>query len=256
MTPPNWKTALGIYCAYAGLILSIRLAIDLDNGKPADVGMAYDQIVLPQLIGALFLASAVTQLVWWAPILTERRRGHPRWMLPILLALMIAAMLLNAIGVQWSALAPLHLGLLAFAALLMGVSEEVLTRGVIIVGLRGSRLAETWVWPISTLLFVLVQLPTRAFVYEMRSVLVQAVVAFMMGTGLYLVRRLNGGLIAPILVHAGWDLFPVAQAASGGNRLPGTTVLQNMVYGVSMGMVAIVLVQDHRTRRDRLSRRS
>ena len=93
--------------------------------------------VAPLAAGAVVLVVAVTVLGWWRPALFEVRRATPRWLSRTTTAM---------------------LGLLVVGSLLVGFCEELATRGVLVVGFRGSY-NEPKVWLLSTLLFGLMHLP-------------------------------------------------------------------------------------------------
>jgi len=71
------------------------------------------------------------------------------------------------------------------------------------------------------------------------TVLPQVMSAFLMGTLLYLTRRVTGGLVIPILVHAVWDFSLFSHGTSKAEVVPGAGLL---VQGSQPTLVVILFV--------------
>ncbi|MGR2751946.1 CPBP family intramembrane glutamic endopeptidase [Agromyces arachidis] len=156
--------------------------------------------VLPLAVGAVLLIVATSLLGWWRPALFEKRPG-PRWIMvgPVL---MIAVAIGVLLGKDLSQV-PLQMWVLAtVGSILVGFCEELLTRGILLVALRG-RFRELLSWFLSTLMFGLMHLPNLFF--GQTGAIVQVFLAFASGTMLYLARRSSGTLIFAMAVHAIWD---------------------------------------------------
>ncbi|WP_457841021.1 hypothetical protein, partial [Staphylococcus aureus] len=77
----------------------------------------------------------------------------PRVRRPLLLAVLLLAMLgfiAATLGsTDFTAITLCHLALVAAATLLVGFCEEMVSRGILLVSLRGSLRSEAWVWFVS-----------------------------------------------------------------------------------------------------------
>ncbi|MET3636571.1 CPBP family intramembrane glutamic endopeptidase [Curtobacterium oceanosedimentum] len=169
-------------------------------------------LVLPEGIAVLVLCAYVTALGWWPIATVDRRRATLRWTL-IAPALIAAVCLARLPLVEWDAQPVRYFVLLGVGVLFVGVFEELLTRGVLLVGLR-RRLPEFGVWIVSCALFGLLHFLNVLAGAGVGVTVVQVVFAASFGSTLYLARRLTGNLLAPVLLHAAWDFGSIAVSAT------------------------------------------
>jgi membrane protease YdiL (CAAX protease family) len=186
-------------------------------------------------IGGLVLSGLATWWGWWRPALFEGRRFGPTWAL-ISPALLVLAYLLNF---STSNFARLTLGFLLLAALgtaLVGFSEELLMRGLVLVGLRGS-LSEGWVWLTTSAVFGLLHGINYFYGQSLVATLVQIAFAALLGTVLYATRMLTGTLLVPMALHALNDFSAFLTTGTGGSG----TVFAVVVEGVAEIIALIAL---------------
>ena len=128
-------------------------------------------------------------------------------------------MVLPGLGRCWAGSArrtePARLLALGVGTLLVGFSEELLTRGTGLVGLRGG-FGEALSWFFSCLIFGLIHALNVFFGQSLGSTVQQIVFAFLAGTVFYLTRRVSGTLIVCMVLHAWIDFttFAFADAAT------------------------------------------
>ena len=125
----------------------------------------------------------------------------------------------------------------------VGFGEEMITRGSMIVGLR-SRFGEGRVWLISTLLFSALHVPNVIFGLPMLAMPIQVLLTFIMGSGLYAMRRMSGTLILPMVLHGLWDSSLFLNVATGG--MPSN--VQFAVYPLAIACVIAVLLNSRNAR--------
>lgn len=157
--------------------------------------------VAPLTAGAVLLVVLASVLGWWGPALRETRKA-PRWTL-VTPVLMLLAAVLALTTKDYSDTTSRMFLYLVLGSLGVGFCEELATRGLLLVGLRGT-LSERKVWAWSSLLFGLMHLPNWAFGAGPSAVF-QVVLAFLGGTTFYLLRRGSGTLVAAMLLHGFWD---------------------------------------------------
>jgi membrane protease YdiL (CAAX protease family) len=100
--------------------------------------------------------------------------------------------------------------------ILVGFTEELTTRGLLLTALR-SRLSEVWVWFLTSALFALMHLMNALSGQAILPTLQQVGAAFLGGTIFYILRRTTGSLIWAMVLHGLWDFstFAVAHGAPG-----------------------------------------
>lgn len=193
---------------------------------------------LSLIVGAIFLAITASLLGWWRPALFDRRHSA-RW--PIFVpAIMVVALVINLASTDWGSY---DVGFLAasIVLLLVGFTEEMATRGLLLVGLR-SRLGEGWVWFISSAAFALMHLTNTLAGQDLGLTLTQVGMAFLGGTVFYIVRRTTGTLIWAMVLHGLWDFSTFAVGHGTAGPLAGLAATVNLIAGVAgLAVVAFVI---------------
>lgn len=214
----RWPVPPSLLIGLAPLVLFA--AVSAWRARPSDdypsLGLTVDSVVsalvVPEGIAALVLAVIVTGLGWWRIATVDATRGRPRWawIAPVLI---VVVCLVRLPLVGWGALPWHYFALLALGVLFVGVFEELMTRGVLLVGLR-RRLPEFGVWIVSCVLFGLLHLLNALAGAGIGTTVVQVVFAASFGSTLYVARRLSRGLLLPVLLHAFWDFGSIAVSAT------------------------------------------
>jgi membrane protease YdiL (CAAX protease family) len=232
--PPTPAVGLVVFLLYLVFFYGVWIVTDVEY---ADIGDSADTLlkwyVGPTWVGGLFLIVAVTWLGWWRPVLYERERARPRW---IILAPAYTVLLAIAVALfgDFSAVTTGMWVLLFLGSLGVGFAEEVSSRGVLIAGFR-ARLSEPWVWFLSCLLFGLLHLPNWVF-GSGPSAAGQVLLAFGVGSTFYLLRRFSGTLLWCMGLHAFWDSCTVGAEVPGG--LSAFFIL-NAIIGLVVGILFI-----------------
>ncbi|RLE24665.1 MAG: hypothetical protein DRJ50_04330 [Actinobacteria bacterium] len=204
VTPtPKLAWALGILYAPIFIALLIGFGGDYDEiGNSAD--NFFSAVVIPMGILTVAIVALTTWLGWWRPVISDDR-PTPRWMLavPIVMAIGIAGSIAVDLG-RTSDLDTSFLLWLTIGTLLIGFCEEMVYRGLTIVGFRSGH-REVRVWLFTTLLFAVLHLWNLAAGQGLMGTIQQFGYTFVLGSVYYVIRRSTGTILIPILIHAGWD---------------------------------------------------
>ncbi|RYF41381.1 MAG: CPBP family intramembrane metalloprotease [Comamonadaceae bacterium] len=236
---PRWWIGVAVFLAYAVWIVAVWKFFDVDYASIGQEASLLRAVVLPLGIAAIALALFNWRAGWWPQTIREPRLHQPLY-LAVLLFAMLGFIGINLYATGWASISPRHILVLAGAMLLVGFCEEMVTRGVLLVALRGSLRSEAWVWFASTGLFGLLH-ATNAFFGLGAFALVQVLLAFCAGTGLYLVRRLTGSIWPAMLLHALWDFSSIAHGLGQAPSSPSSWMFLVSIYGVSLVLVFLVL---------------
>ena len=237
---PRWWIGIVVLLAYAAWVMAAWIWRGVDYRQIASETSLVQAVIQPLGIAAVLLAVFNSWAGWWRATLFET----PRVRRPLLLAALLLAMLgfiAATLGsTDFAAITLRHLALVAVTTLLVGFCEEMVSRGILLVSLRGSLRSEAWVWFVSSAMFGLLH-ATNAFFGVGPLALVQVVLAFCVGSGLYLLRRLGGTLLLPMLVHAAWDFSTLASGLDADP--PGAVAFAFMAstWVLSLLLVFVVL---------------
>jgi membrane protease YdiL (CAAX protease family) len=186
-----------------------RVAADLF----ADPQSVFFGLFVPILFGAVVLVAFVATLGWFRPVFRHQPIAGRGWMW-VAVALVLVPIILRLLGIDYGTFDPAVIALTFGTGLLIGFTEEVLTRGIAVKIFRDAGHREFAVAVISAALFGLLHSANILLGQPLLTVLLTVVFAFGFGIMMYLVLRVTGNLIWPILIHGLTD--PTTFLASGG----------------------------------------
>ena len=242
---PSALTAVLVVLGYLAVVFAVWIVTGLDYDEIGDsVENVRDGIVLSVGAGVAYLVVITTVLGWWKPALREPRRVGSRWMWIVPVLLLLGAVI-NLASTKWGEIDRIgpYVGLLVLGTLFVGFTEELLTRGLAIVGGRGS-LHERWVWVFSSAIFGLIHVPNVFFGQSGAETGRQVVFAFGVGMTYYVTRRISGALVVTMVLHALWDfsLFIQAHSVEGLKDEPASLGGSLMGPAIIVGIFALVKI--------------
>lgn len=215
-----WKFVLavvGYLAVYLGaqvlLAPLLRPYINQDNplGEPLSVLLG---LVLPLVIGAIALVLFTASIGWLPTPLWGKQPLRGRgWMWPAPI-LVVVASVAHFAGADYGRYEAGTVLAILVAGLLVGFTEEMVTRGIGVSLLRRARHKEWAVMALSSLVFALMHLTNLLSGQSLATVLPTVLYTFGFGISMYLTLRVGGRLVWPIMLHAITD--PATMLASGG----------------------------------------
>lgn len=212
VAPRIW-IGVAIWIGYVVVIVTVTLLSGVPFPK---IGTSADSTwrgaVMDLAAGGALLAIVATLLGWWRPALFEKHRSHHKWPIFVPIIMFVAA-ILNLFNTDWSAFDTSFILSLVALGVLVGFSEELMARGLVLTAFR-ARLHEGWVWFLTSALFGLMHLANALLGAPLQASLSQAGLAFASGTAFYILRRVTGSLIWAMVLHGLWDVsvFAVGHA--------------------------------------------
>jgi membrane protease YdiL (CAAX protease family) len=223
---------------FLALFLVMELVSAVDYTAIADsTGNVVRAVLIPSAVAALLLAGLTSWLGWWRPVLRDDL-GAPTWLwaVPALLVVGIGVSLVTA---DYSTLPSGFVPVLLVGALLVGFNEEIVFRGLAIVGFRGDQ-PEWRVWLFSSLAFGLLHGANLVLGQPLGLTVSQVGIAFIAGSVFYTIRRVTGTIVAPMLIHGLWDFSTFVHQGADLTANAVSTLLGQVVQNVSL-WVAVVL---------------
>ena len=232
---PRVWIGLAVYVGYVATVFVVQRITGIPYTALGDSGgNLFLGAGLSLIIGAVLLAITTTLLGWWRPALFDRQPSV-RW--PIIAPLLMAfALLLNLTSTDWGSYDGAFFAA-SIVLILVGFTEELTTRGVLLVGLR-NRLSEGWVWFLTSALFALMHLVNALSGQPLVPTLQQVGAAFLGGTIFYILRRTTGTLIWAMVLHGLWDFSTFAV----GHGTPGPFAGIGTILYLAAGIFALVSV--------------
>ena len=124
---------------------------------------------------------------------------------------------------------------------LVGFSEELVTRGLALVGFR-ARFSEVGSWLLTSVLFGLIHGLNLFFGQDLVATLRQIGLAFVLASALYVARMSTGTLVTAMVIHALWDFGSLGFSGSDAASTPFSVVGGLLVYPTMIaGVVAAVV---------------
>ncbi len=198
-------------------------------------------VIIPVALGIAATLALTARWGWWHQLFHEERTitwPRWRWALPAAFCLSIATTLAVAPWGDWNG------GLVALILLgtmLVGFGEEIIFRGYLLVGAR-ARYTEVGAWFLTSALFGVFHGLNILTGQSVRLTVQQMIVAFLMGSGLYLIRRISGLLVVGMVIHGLWDFstFIGAGRGSGTGGIPKTMIAAPFTYGAIVVTLVIL----------------
>ncbi len=242
---PSPLVAIAAIIGYLVVVFIVWAVTGLDYDDVGDsIENVQKGVVLAVGLGSIYLAIVTSVLGWWKPAIHEPRRVGSGWMW-IVPGLLVVGFGLNLAATKWGEIddVGMYALWLAIGTLFVGFSEELLTRGIAIVGGRGAW-HEKWVWAFSGLIFGLIHVPNVLFGQALAPTIQQVVFAFAVGMTYYVTRRISGTLIVTMALHALWDFSTFIQSHSVDGLEEKTASLGSfaMYFAVIVGIFALVKI--------------
>ena len=86
--------------------------------------------------------------------------------------------------------------------------------------------------------------PNVYFGLPMTNMPIQVILTFIMGSGLYVVRRMSGTLLLPIILHGLWDSSLFLTVATGGTP----SSIQFAIYPLAIACALVVVLKNWNAR--------
>lgn len=160
------------------------------------------QLVIPLAVIALAQIGFLAWSRWTSPVLVEPRRLRARWWL-VLLAFVVPVSVFLSAG--WGDPPADYLFALTVATLLVGFTEELGFRGIVLHAAREVFGDERRAFLVSSVLFGCLHLGNIVLGALVAGTLVQVAATTVIGATFYVYRRTAGLIVVPMLLHAGWD---------------------------------------------------
>jgi membrane protease YdiL (CAAX protease family) len=170
------------------------------------------QFVIPLLVVLALQIILITRRGWWKPVLSDESRTTRKWLaIPPVIIVVIGLSQFISDGLSD---APTHYWIgMTLTMLLVGTTEELSFRGILLVGGRQVFGREWIAFLVSSALFGLFHLPNVILGQEFGPTVTQVVATAVIGSAFYCLRRVTGSIIPCIVLHAAYDWALIQSSA-------------------------------------------
>ncbi|BDZ65416.1 CPBP family intramembrane glutamic endopeptidase [Agromyces mangrovi Wang et al. 2018] len=217
-------------------------ALDVDSALETPASVFFG-IMLPLVIGSILLIVFALTVRWLPVPLFGRQPVRGRWWMWFAPALILIPILLRAFGTDYSQYSVAVIATVFLTGAFVGFSEELLTRGVVVVLLRRAGHNEWVVAFLSALFFAALHSVNFFTGQDPQTVLGTLFYTFCFGLMMYLVMRVTGSIVWAMVLHALTD--PTTMLATGGvdeQNVQTTNVLIGLVAPATVLMFVGALV--------------
>lgn len=172
------------------------------------------QFVIPLLVVLALQIVLITRRGWWTQVLSDESRTTRKWLAipPVVIAVIALSQFIS----DGLSDVPTHYWIgMTLTMLLVGTTEEITFRGILLVGGRQVFGREIWAFVLSSALFGLFHLPNVILGQEFSLSVVQMVSTAVIGSAFYCLRRVTGSIIPCIVLHAAYDWALIQGGALG-----------------------------------------
>jgi len=201
------------------------------------------------LVGSLLIVAFISTVKWWRPLFARQPVRGSWWMwIAVVIVVVPAVVRLTATDYSRYTVGTV-IATFLFVGLLVGFTEELVTRGIGIRLLRAKGHSERVVAVLSAALFALMHLVNAIGTGITPTILVLLLYTFGFGICMYLVMRVTGNLSWAVLLHAITD--PTLALANGGIDTASTTApnplleaagLENLLV-IAFGLISIIFIR-------------
>jgi len=203
---PTLFNALIIVLIYAVFLVVTEayIGVPYTEFSKSTMNMFYG-VLIPLLFGALILTTIALWTGWWKEIWRDKYQIKDHKWMHIFLVLFILAISINIIVGHISSLSHSYIMVTLIATILVGYSEELLTRGLLVCGARGSGFSEVKVFITVMIIFGFMHGINFINSQGLWLTVEQMFMAGLLGGVFYTIYRKTGFLIVPMIIHALWD---------------------------------------------------
>lgn len=162
------------------------------------------QFIIPLLVVLVVQVAITTKLGWWTSVMRDPARTTRRWFWVVPAVLLILGLIAFASSGAQDAGFDYLVGCLA-TTMLVGITEEMTFRGLLLVGARRVFTREWLAVVLAGALFGLFHLPNILLGAPTGPTVVQVVQTAVIGTGIYCLRRVSGWLVPCMVLHGLYD---------------------------------------------------
>lgn len=212
---PTALIGVAVWLLYVAIVVIMQKTSGIPYTDFGDsTGNMWRGIIPSLVVGSLVIAGLAAWMGWWGPALRDQHRTRVGWAL-IAPAIYLLIVIGNFAVTDWGNVSAGFLLVALALGVFVGFAEEIVCRGMLLVGLRGT-FHEVAVWALTCLLFGMMHGVNVFLGAPVGSTVSQVILAGLQGSAFYILRRYFGTLVWAMVLHGLWDMSIFVQDQSGG----------------------------------------
>ncbi|GAA2450544.1 CPBP family intramembrane glutamic endopeptidase [Agromyces soli] len=229
---------LGVYQLLPILLLPLTRPM-MDENMFATPGSVFAGLALPVILGSIVLLAFAWSLGWLPRPLFGRQPVRGRWWMWFAPVLVLIPIALRLFGIDYGAYTGGVIVMTFVAGLFIGLSEELVTRGLVVTLMRKAGHGEWAVAAVSALFFALMHSVNALTGQAITTVGFTLLYTFAFGILMYLVMRVTGSIVWAMVLHGLTD--PTTFLATGGVDKTGGAAAESPLLALA-GPATILLI--------------
>ncbi len=226
---PTALVGVAIWLLYVAIVVIMQKTSGIPYTEFGDTTANMWRGVIPSLlVGSVVISGLALWMRWWSAAWRDQHRTRVGWTL-IAPGLFLLIALGNFAFTDWGNISAGFLLVAFVLGVLVGFAEEIVCRGMLLVGLRGT-FHEVGAWALTCVLFGFMHGVNIFLGASAGPTAIQVIGAAMQGSAFYILRRYYGTLIWAIALHGLWDMSIFVQTQSEGP----VNVLALLIWPVSI----------------------
>lgn len=240
--PPSLARGIAIAVLYMAVFIVAALVSGVDYDALSDsTSNVVGFVIIPVGLATIVTLAVTARWGWWHALFHDDEkldRPRWRWLVP---GFMVATILVTLIASPWHEFSTALVLLILVGTMMVGFAEEIIFRGYVLLGAR-SRYTEVGAWFCSSAVFGLFHGVNVVFGQDIGPTVQQVVVAFIFGSGLYLIRRMTGLLVVGMVIHGFWDFSTFIGAGRGEEvGISNTVAATPFQFGAIIAIIALLV---------------
>ena len=218
---PNIWTALAVFVVYGIIVMGLQISSGVEYTEiTKNSHNLLRGVLIPVAASSLYVTIFALWSGWWKDLFRDKFKiqGH-RW-INLLVVFAIIGTIANFAGGHIGKLDGTFILYAAIGTALVGYSEELMTRGLLLRGARGSGFTEIKVFLFTSLMFGMMHGLNSLNGQAVGTTLLQVGSTFAAGAIYYAIFRKTGFLWVTMVLHALWDFSLLTNGAETVNQAP------------------------------------
>ena len=218
---PNLWAGLIVLVIYMAIVMGVQIGSGIEYTEiTKNSNNLLKGVLVPVMLSSIFLTIFALWSGWYKDVFKDKFKIQGHSWINLLVVFAIIGTIINFVSGDIGSLGTTFIIYAAIATALVGYSEELMTRGLLLRSARGSGFTEIKVFLITSLAFGLMHSLNVLNGQDIKTTVTQVVFTFLAGGVYYAIFRKTGLLWVTMVLHGLWDFSLLTNCADTVNKAP------------------------------------